>query len=93
MLVVANALVRLGDQDSVARRAREAFEVLGEPLAWASAVLHIAQRVADFGWQARLVAQLRAVHARGQTAEARELPRSHLLWCNDPAINGRVMAA
>ncbi|WP_063465521.1 hypothetical protein [Ectothiorhodospira sp. BSL-9] len=93
VLVAANALVRLGDQTSAVRAARKAFEALGEPLAWASTVLYIAQRVADFAWQARLTEQLRAAHARGQTVEARELPRSHLLWCDDPAINGRVMAA
>lgn len=93
VLVAANVLVRLGDQASAAGAAREAFEALGEPLPWASAVLYIAQRVADFAWQQRLVAQLRAAHARGQTAEARELPRSHLLWCDDPTLNGRVMAA
>ena len=92
VLVAANALVRLGAQASAARAARDAFEALGEPLPWASAVLYIAQRVADFAWQQRLVAQLRAAHARGQSAEARELPRSHLLWCDDPTLNGRVIA-
>jgi predicted O-linked N-acetylglucosamine transferase (SPINDLY family) len=87
----ANLLVRFGHQAQAMAAAWQAFEALGRPLRWASAVLYIAQRTASWGQVDQLTAQLRAAHAAGQTAEANESPRTHLNWCGDESANMAVL--
>ena len=88
----ANLLVRLGDQALALDAAKRAFVQLGEPLTEASTMLYIAQVTADWSLVDRLTAQMRQGYAGGQLATLNESPRTHLLWCDDEAINLQVLA-
>jgi predicted O-linked N-acetylglucosamine transferase (SPINDLY family) len=93
VLNAANLLVRLSDHQLAATAAREAYEKLGRPLRDASRLLYIAQRVADLDTMDALVTQLREAYAQGRASEAAETPRTHLLWCDDEALNIEVVKA
>ncbi|MRD47232.1 hypothetical protein GHT07_08070 [Caenimonas koreensis DSM 17982] len=91
VIAAANLLVRYREDQLAIDSARKAFEEMGRPLAWASAVMYIAQKVADFPFIDQLGAQLRKAHQEGQSAEARESPRTNLLWCEDEKMNIQVV--
>lgn len=93
VLNAANLLVRLGSHQLAATAACEAYEKLGRPLRDASRLLYIAQRVADLDTIDALVGQLREAYAQGKITEVAETPRTHLLWCDDEALNIEVVKA
>lgn len=69
---------------------RLAFDALHQPLYAIPAVLHIAQRTADWAFLDELTSRLRVVYKGGRGREIVEEPRDHLLWCKDEAINIQV---
>lgn len=93
VLRAAYLLARFDRGDVALVAARRAFAALGDPLVWAAPLLYVAQRGADWELADRLTRQLRDAHAAGQTAAARESPRTHLNWCADESLNLRVLQA
>ncbi|MES2634412.1 MAG: hypothetical protein V4669_15675 [Pseudomonadota bacterium] len=93
VLSACNLLVRYKEDNIAIEFSKKAFEELGRPLAWASALLYIAQKVADWDLVDQLTAQLRQAHEDGKSTEARESPRTNLLWCDDEAMNIEVLKA
>ncbi|HSH89383.1 MAG TPA: hypothetical protein VK996_05330 [Ramlibacter sp.] len=91
VLAAANLLVRYKEDKVAIESAAKAFEELGRPLGWASALMYIAQKVADWPLVAQLAQQLREAHQSGNSKEARESPRTNLLWCEDEAMNIAVV--
>lgn len=92
-LRAANMLVRFNASPHVSQAALEAFEEMGRPLKYTGEVLYIALRVADWKASRLLIDQLRKAYAEGRNDEARESPRTHLLWCDDEATNLAVVAS
>lgn len=90
-LRAANLLVRLSDQALALEAAKRAFDAMGRPLAHAATLLYIAQVTADWELVDQLTTQLRAGYARGELASINESPRTHLLWCDDEALNLQVL--
>ncbi|WP_053076514.1 hypothetical protein [Caenimonas sp. SL110] len=93
VLSACNLLVRYKEDKIAIEFSKKAFEELGRPLGWASALLYIAQKVADWELVDQLSAQLRQAHKDGKSTEARESPRTNLLWCDDEAMNIEVLKA
>lgn len=91
VLQAANLLVRLGDQALALQAAERAFETMGRPLEHAATLLYIAQVTAQWPLVGRLTAQLRQGHEAGQTKLINESPRTHLLWCDNEALNHAVL--
>lgn len=91
VLQAANLLVRLGEQGLALASAVRAFEAMGRPLEHAGTLLYIAQVTAQWPLVEQLTAQLRAGHASGLTERLNEGPRTHVLWCDDEAVNLRVL--
>jgi predicted O-linked N-acetylglucosamine transferase (SPINDLY family) len=91
VLAASNLLVRYKEDKIAAETATKAFDELGQPLNWASALMYIAQKVADWDLVDKLAVQLRQAHKDGLTKEARESPRTNLLWCDDEAMNIAVL--
>jgi len=91
IIAASNLLVRYREDKIANDSAKKAFDALGRPLEWASAVLYIAQRVADWPFVKELTDQLLEGHKAGKTRESRESPRTNLLWCGDEAINVEVL--
>lgn len=90
-LRAANLLVRFGEQELALNAARAAFEAMGRPLEHAATLLYIAQVTADWPLVDQLTAQLRQGYADGQIDKINESPRTHLLWCDDEALNLKVL--
>jgi predicted O-linked N-acetylglucosamine transferase (SPINDLY family) len=90
-LAAANLLVRFKEDKIAIESATKAFHDLGSPLSWASSLLYIALKVADWPLVDELTQQLLAAHRAGLTEEARESPRTHVQWCDDEAINVAVL--
>ncbi len=88
----ANLLVRFGRQEIALKAAKHAYEKIGEPLRWASALLYIAQVTADWPLVQKLTSQIRNAYAQGIWNEVSESPRTNLLWCCDELINLQVVS-
>ncbi|NCA72266.1 MAG: glycosyl transferase family A, partial [Sphingobacteriia bacterium] len=91
VLNACNLLVRYGDERLALESAKRAFALMGRPLAAVDPLLYIALRLADWPMVDQLTAQLRAAHARGKGAVARESPRNNVLWCDDERTNIAVI--
>ncbi|PWK55122.1 putative O-linked N-acetylglucosamine transferase (SPINDLY family) [Roseicyclus mahoneyensis] len=90
-LRAANLLVRFGDQEVALNAARVAFAAMGRPIEHAATLLYIAQVTADWHLVAELTDQLRAGYNAGLIEQINEAPRTHLLWCDDEALNLKVL--
>ena len=91
VLEAANLLVRLGDQELALERAARAYQAMGQPLDYTATLLYIAQVTAAWPLVDQLTAQLRQGYADGQIEKINESPRTHLLWCDDEALNLKVL--
>lgn len=89
-LTAASWLARLGQHEIALREAAAAFVALGQPLTSIPALLHIAQRTAEWALLDELTTRLREGYASGRGSEIIEEPRDHLLWCSDLATNIEV---
>lgn len=78
------------DAESAMQAAKRAFEQMGKPLAWAPTLLDVALKVMYWDFVDELTEQLTAAHAQGQGRDARETPRTHVLWCANEAHNLEV---
>jgi len=87
ILRAAHLLSRFEQQGVALQAARTAYEQLGRPLEWATALLYIAQRMADWDTAEHLTGQMREAYAQGQGEILRETPRTHLNWCGDETLN------
>ncbi|MCG6659878.1 glycosyltransferase [Halomonas campisalis] len=92
-LQAAHMLIRFDASGTALRLAAEAYERLGRPLAWASAMLYIAQRGADLDLAERLAVQLHEAYAREPIETLNESPRTHLNACGDESRNLAVIRA
>jgi hypothetical protein len=93
VLGACNLLVRLENGTRALEAAKKAYAELGQPLRWTASLLYIALKVADWPTAGRLIGTLQAAYAEGRLDEARESPRTHLLWCGDEATNLAVIQA
>lgn len=93
VLSACNMLMRLEDDTRALTAALGAYEKLDRPLRWTNSLLYIALRAADWKTVAELTNQLKEAHAEGRIAEARETPRTHLLWCDDERTNIEMVKA
>ena len=92
VLVACDYLVRFPpDSNKALDSAKKAFDTLQRPLRWASLVLEIALKTADWPTVRELTEQLRQAHEDGQDKVADEKPRTHVLWCADEAYNIKVL--
>ena len=85
-------LSRLGQDGPALQAVRKGYAASGEAVALASLTLRVALQSADWALADRITPRLRALHAQGKTAQAAETPRTHLLWCDDEAINIAVVS-
>lgn len=88
----ANLLVRFGHQQEALERATAAYRALNQPVAHAANLLYIAQVTADWALVDELTTHIREHYRRGEFDEVGESPRTHLLWCDDEALNIRVVS-
>jgi predicted O-linked N-acetylglucosamine transferase (SPINDLY family)/LPS sulfotransferase NodH len=91
VLEAANLLVRLGDQELALHSAERAYISMGRPLEHAATLLYIAQVTAAWPLVEQLTVQLRQGYADGHLEKINESPRTHLLWCDDEALNLKVL--
>lgn len=91
VLQACNLLVRIGDPELAVKSATKAFDELGEPLEYTGNLLYIAQATAQFALIDKLTAQLRDGYEKGLLEQIGESPRTHLLWCDEEALNIRVL--
>jgi protein O-GlcNAc transferase len=75
------------DAEKALLAAMKAFEELGRPLGWASSLLDAALKGMQWDIADELIRQLSQAHEAGRTKEARETPRTHVLWCANEAHN------
>jgi predicted O-linked N-acetylglucosamine transferase (SPINDLY family) len=91
VLEAANLLVRLGDQELALERGARAYQAMGQPLDYTATLLYIAQVTAAWPLVDQLTSQLRQGYADGHIERINESPRTHLLWCDDEALNLKVL--
>ncbi len=91
VLQAANLLVRLNEQALAMEAAIKAFDEMGRPIQHAATLLYIAQVTANWPLVDQLTAQLREGYADGQLKRINESPRTHILWCDDEALNLEVV--
>lgn len=89
---VGRLLSKMGKDRESLDAVRAGYAESGDSPKLASYALRVALQTADWALAERLKAQLLAAHQRGATEEVGETPRTHLLWCDDEAINVRAIA-
>jgi predicted O-linked N-acetylglucosamine transferase (SPINDLY family) len=90
---VGRHLSRLGQDKAALEAVKRGFAESGEALNLASFTLRVALQCADWELADRITARFRTEHAAGHVRECAETPRTHLLWCDDEAINIQVISS
>ena len=85
-------LSKLGKDQESLDAVRAGYAESGNDPKLASFSLRVALQTADWELAERLKAQLLEAHRNGKTEEVAETPRTHLLWCDDEAINAKTIA-
>jgi len=84
---------KLGMDREALAAVRAGYQASGDHPRLASYALRVALQAADWELSDRLTAQLMQAHQQGMTEEVSETPRTHLLWCEDEAVNVRTIAS
>ena len=90
---LARHMLMLGDCQHAIQFAKDAFEESGRDIMLASYTLRIALQCADWDLSESITAQLKKAYEDKESQVAIETPRTHLLWCDDEAVNIRVVGA
>ena len=90
---LARHMLMLGDCQHAIQFAKDAFEESGRDIMLASYTLRIALQCADWDLSESITAQLKKAYEDKESQVAIETPRTHLLWCDDEALNMRVVGA
>lgn len=91
VLSACNLLIRFKDDENIVLAAKKAFVQMGKPLSFASDLLYIALKIADWKTASIAIEVLHKGHKEGRTIEARESPRTNLLWCGELSTNIAVV--
>ena len=90
---LARHMLMLGECQHAIQFAKDAFEESGRDIMLASYTLRIALQCADWDLSESITAQLKKAYEDKESQVAIETPRTHLLWCDDEAVNIRVVGA
>ena len=90
---LARHMLMLGECQHAIQFAKDAFEESGRDIMLASYTLRIALQCADWDLSESITAQLKKAYEDKENQVAIETPRTHLLWCDDEAVNIRVVGA
>ena len=93
MVDLARHMLMLGDCQHAIQYAKKAFEESGRDIMLASYTLRIALQCADWDLSESIITQLKKAYEDKENQVAIETPRTHLLWCDDEAVNIRVVGA
>lgn len=92
-ILAANLLVRLLDDPVAMETALEAYDSIDRPLGLAGTMLYIAQKSARWDVVQQLIEELKVAYRDNiKLREAKESPRTHVLWCDDEKTNIKVIS-
>jgi predicted O-linked N-acetylglucosamine transferase (SPINDLY family) len=87
----ARILSRYGEQALAVASAKKAYFASEEDLLISTYPLRIALQNADWDFAEKITNKMSAVYRDNKYALVNETPRTHLLWCDDEAVNFEVI--
>ncbi|CEN56205.1 glycosyltransferase family 41 protein [Candidatus Methylopumilus turicensis] len=91
LVEAARILSRYGEQALAIETAKKAYFASEEDLSISTYPLRIALQNADWDFAEKITNKMSAVYQDKKYTSVNETPRTHLLWCDDEAINFEVI--
>lgn len=90
---IGRHLSRLGESRRSNEAAKRGWLLSKGAPELATFVLRVAVQTADWDLVDEITQKLYPLHLAGKSKEVGETPRTHLLWCDDEAVNVKVLSA
>lgn len=89
---IGRHLSRLGEGRRSLEAVKKGWDLSKGAIELATYVLRVAVQTADWDLVEEITKKLYPLHVSGKSKQIGETPRTHLLWCDDEAVNVKVLS-